>query len=86
MRHLPLPADAAKPSPPNRIGDLAAQAFVAKAVAVLQVQQPQQRVDRDRRTAKPPVKQRPPRRDEALVVQVGVDLGQLGGQALGLLG
>jgi hypothetical protein len=53
---------------------------------VLQVQQPQQRVDRDRRAAKPPVKQRPPRRDEALVVQVGIDLGQLGGQSLGLLG
>jgi hypothetical protein len=53
---------------------------------VLEVQQPQQRVDRDRRAAKPPVEQRPPRRDEALVVQVGVDLGQLGGQALGLLG
>jgi hypothetical protein len=48
-----------------------------KLVAVFQVQQPQQRVDRDRRAAQPAVEQRPPRRDEAVVVQVGVDLGQL---------
>jgi hypothetical protein len=53
---------------------------------VLQVQQPQQRVDRHRRSTKVSVEQRPPRRDEALVVQVGVDTGEFGGQPLGLLG
>jgi hypothetical protein len=53
---------------------------------VLQVQQPQQRVDRHRRTPQPLVEQRPPGCDEALVVQVGVDAGELGGQPLGLLG
>jgi hypothetical protein len=53
---------------------------------VFQVQQPQQRVDRDRRATQPPVKQGSPRGDEALVVQVGVDRLQLGGQPLGLLG
>jgi hypothetical protein len=63
-----------------------AQALVAELVAVLEVQQPQQGVDRHRRAAQPPVKQRPPRRDEPLVVQEGIDLGQLGRQPLGLLG
>jgi hypothetical protein len=53
---------------------------------VFQVQQPQQRVDRDRGTAQPSVEQGSPRRDEALVVQIGVDAGEFGGQPLGLLG
>jgi hypothetical protein len=53
---------------------------------VLQEQQPQQRVDRDRRTTKPSVEQGSPRRQEALVVQIGVDRSQLGGQPSGLLG
>jgi hypothetical protein len=52
---------------------------------VLQVQQPQQRVDRDRRAAKPTVTQAPPWGEEALVVQIGVDASELSGQPLGLL-
>ena len=39
-------------------------------------------VDRDRRSAEAGREQPPPRRDEALVVQVGVDLGEFGGQPL----
>jgi hypothetical protein len=53
---------------------------------VLEVQQPQQRVDRDRGTAKPAVEQHPPRLEEALIVQVGVNLGQLSREALEFLG
>jgi hypothetical protein len=49
-------------------------------------QQPQERVDRYRGTTKPSVEQGSPRRQEALVVQIGVDRLQLGGQPLGLLG
>jgi hypothetical protein len=78
VRHRPVQADAAEPPPADRVGHLPAQALIPKLVAVFQVQQPQQRVDRDRRAAQPAVEQRPPRRDEALVVQVGVDLGELG--------
>jgi hypothetical protein len=47
---------------------------------VFQGQQPQQRVDRHRQTSQPLVEQRPPRRDEALVIQVGVDAGEFLGQ------
>jgi hypothetical protein len=86
VRHGLVQADAAEPPPPDRVGDFLAERLVAEPVAVLEVQQPQQRVDRDRRTAQPPVEQRPPWGDEALVVQVGVDLGEFGGQPLGLLG
>jgi hypothetical protein len=53
---------------------------------VFQVEQPQQGVDRDRRAAKALGEQHPPGRDEAFVVQVGVDAGEFGGQPLGLLG
>ena len=53
---------------------------------MFEVQQPQQRVDRDRGTTKPSVEQGSPRGDEALVVQLGVDAGEFGGQPLGLLG
>jgi hypothetical protein len=81
-----IQGDAAEPPPGYRVGDLPAQRLVAELVAVLQVQQPQQGGDRNRRAAQPPVKQRPPRGDEALVVQVGVDPGELNGQPLGLLG
>jgi hypothetical protein len=45
------------------------QTLIAQLVAVFQVQQPQQRVDRDRGAAQPLVEQGPPRRDEPLVVQ-----------------
>jgi hypothetical protein len=86
MRHRLVQAEAAEPPPPDRVGDLAAQALIPQPVAVLEVQQPQQRVDRDRRTTKPPVEQGPPRRQEALVVQVGIDRLKLGGQLPGLLG
>jgi hypothetical protein len=79
MRHRPVQADTAEPPPPDRIADLGAQALVAKLGAVLQIQQPQQRVDRHRRPTQPAVEQRPPRRDEPLVVQLGVDRLQLGG-------
>ena len=86
VRHGLVQRDPAEPSPADRVADLPAQALVAKAVAMLEVQQPQQGGDRDRRAAQPGVKQRPPRRAEPLVVQVGVDLGQLGRQPAGLLG
>jgi hypothetical protein len=79
-----IQGDAAEPPPGDRVGNLAAQRLVAELVAVLQVQQAQQGGDRDRRAAQPPVKQRPPRGDEPLVVQVGVDPGELNGQASGL--
>ena len=46
-------ADAAEPPPRDRVADFSAQALVAEPVAVLEVQQPQQRVDRDRGTAPP---------------------------------
>jgi hypothetical protein len=61
MRHPPLQLDAAEPPPADRFGHLPAQALIAKPVAVLEVQQPQQGVDGDRKTAQPPVEQRPPR-------------------------
>jgi hypothetical protein len=77
--------DSAEPPPVDRIADLPAQTLIAKLVAVPQIQQPQQRLNRHRRAAKPPVEQRPERRDEPLVVQLGVHPGQLGGQALELL-
>jgi hypothetical protein len=81
VRHRPLQPDPAKPAPADRVADLPAQGLVAELVAVFQVQQPQQRGDRDRRAAQPGGKQRPPRRDEAFVVEVGVNLGELGRQA-----
>ena len=86
VRDGPVQADAAEPAPADRVGDLAAQALVAELVAVLEVQQPQQGVDRDRRAAKALGEQLPPRGDEVLVVQVGVDRLQLDGQPRGLLG
>jgi hypothetical protein len=86
MGHRPVQADPAAPPPADRVTDFLAQALIAELVAVLEVQQPQQGVDRDRWAAQPTVEQRPPRRDEALVVQEGVDLGELGGQALEFLG
>jgi hypothetical protein len=69
VRHGPVQADAAEPPPRDRVADLAAEGLVAQPVAVLQVQQPQQRVDRHRRSPQPAVEQPPPRRDEPLVVQ-----------------
>jgi hypothetical protein len=81
VRHRPIPWDPAAP-PRQRVGDLPAQALVAQPVAVFQVQQPQQRIDRDRRPAQPPVKQRPPGRDEALIIKVGVDRLQSAGSRL----
>jgi hypothetical protein len=84
--HGPIQADAAEPPPPDRIVDFSAQALVAQLVAVFQVQQPQQRVDWNRRPPQPAVEQPPPRRDEPVVVQVGVDADKFGGQPLGLLG
>jgi hypothetical protein len=86
MRHRPVQADAAAPPPRQRVGDLSTPALVAEPVPVFQVQQPQQRIDRDRRATKPSAEQGPPRRQEPVVVQVGVDLGQLGGQPLGSSG
>jgi hypothetical protein len=46
MGHRPVQRDAAKPPPADRVADLAAQALVAKLVAVLEIQQPQQHIDR----------------------------------------
>jgi hypothetical protein len=78
--------DAAEPAPRDRVGDLAAQALVAELVAVLQVQQAHQGSDRDRGTAQPGGEVGAPRGDEAFVVEVGVDAGELVGQAPGLKG
>ena len=60
MRHGPVQADAAEPPPPDRVADFSTQALVAQPVAVFQVQQSQQGVDRHRRTPQPAVEQRPP--------------------------
>jgi Transposase len=86
MRHRPVQGDAAEPWPRDRVGDLAAQRLIAQLVAVLQVQQAQQRVDRHRRAAQSSGEQHPPGGDEPLVVQVGVDYLQLSRQPLGPLG
>jgi hypothetical protein len=48
---------------------------------VLEVQQSQQGLHGDGRAAQPGGEQRPPRGDEAFVVEVGVDAGELVGQA-----
>jgi len=69
--------DAAKPPPRDRVADLLAEGLVAELVAVLQIQQPQQGRDRDRRAAQPDVEVRTPGRQEALIVEVGVDVGEL---------
>ncbi len=73
-------ADVAEPPPGDRVGDLAAQALVAELVAVFEVQQSQQGLHRERGAAQPGRKQCPPRRNEAFVVEVGVDAGELVGQ------
>lgn len=59
MWHRRIQPDAAAPSPADRVGDLGAQRLVAELVAVLQVQQPQQRLDRHRRAAQPSGEQLP---------------------------
>jgi hypothetical protein len=59
VRHGLVQADVAEPPPGDRVGDLAAQALVAKLVAMLEVQQPQQGLDRQRRAPQPGGKQRP---------------------------
>ncbi len=76
-------ADAAKPSPGDRVGGLAAQRLVAELVAVLEVQQAQQGLDGDRRAAQPSREVGPPGGDEPFVVEVGVDLGEFRGQLSG---
>jgi hypothetical protein len=86
VRHRPIQRDAAEPPPRDGVADFLAQRLVAQPVAVLEVQQAQQGVDGNRRPPEPGREQRPPRRDEALVVQVGVDPGEFDGQPLGLLG
>ena len=86
MGHRLVQRDPAEPSPADRVTDLSAQALVAKAVPVLEIQQSQQRGGRHRRATQPLVEYRPPGGDEPLVVQVGVDLGQLLRQPAGLLG
>ena len=54
---------------------------------MLEVQQPQQGRHRDQGAAQPRVEVRPPGDDdEGLVVQVGVDAGELIGEAGGLVG
>ena len=53
---------------------------------MLQIQQAHQGSDRDRGTAQPGGEVGAPRGDEAFVVEVGVDAGELVGQAPGLKG
>jgi len=79
VRHRLVQRDAGKAPPGDRVAHLPDQRLVAKLVAVLEVQQADHGRDRDRRAAQPLVEQRPPRRDEPLVVQVGVDPGELVG-------
>ena len=86
MRDGPVQGDAAEPAPGDRVADLPAQALVAQAVAVLEVQQAQQGRRRDRGAAQPRVEMPAPRGEEALVVEVGVDVGELCGEAFGLVG
>jgi len=86
VRDGPVQGDAAEPAPGDRVADLLAQALVAELVAVLEVQQAQQGRDRDRRAAQSGVEVRAPRGDEPLVVEVGVDVGELCGEAFGLVG
>ena len=86
MRDGLVQRDAAKPPPRQRVADLAAQALVAELVAVFQVHKAKQGRDRDRGAAQPGVEVLPPGCEEAFVVEVGVDAGQLGGEAFGLVG
>ena len=53
VRHGLVQVDVAEPPPGDRVGDLAAQRPVAKLVAVLEVQQAQQGLDRDRGATQP---------------------------------
>jgi hypothetical protein len=53
-------ADVAKPPPRDRVGDLLAQALVAELVAVFEVEQTQQGLDRERWAAQPGGKLCPP--------------------------
>jgi hypothetical protein len=79
VRHWLVQRDAAKPPPRDGVADLLAEGLVAELVAVLEVQQAQQGRDRDRGAAEPGVEVGVPGSGEALVVEVGVDGGELGG-------
>jgi len=78
--------DAAKPPPRDRSADLLAEGLVAELVAVLEVQQAQQGRDRDRGAAQPGGEVGVPGSGEPLVIEVGVDTGELVGEAFGLVG
>jgi len=67
----------AEPTPAQRVRNLTAQRLVPELVAVLEIQQPQQCLRRNRRPSQPDAEQLR-QGDEPLVVQVRIDLGQLG--------
>src|SRR5262249_33553394 len=56
--------DPTEAPPSERVGDLLAERLVAEPVAVLEVHQPQIRLDRDRRTSAPRGQPRAKRRKE----------------------
>src|SRR6266699_2872667 len=72
--------DPAETAPRERVGDLLAQRLVTEPVAVLQVHQPQIRLDRDRRPANRRRQPRTKRRQEAILVEDRVNLRKLGRQ------